>query len=242
MNQNPNTTGRPSSADASTKKPLTEEAKQMATNAVGQVKDVASNAVGQVKQQATARIDSQKDRAIGKITDVANAVRAAGDSIDEGPLPDLAERAADGIEGLANYFKNRTIGDLVGEVERFGRREPAIFLGASFALGLLGGRFLKSSSSNKGRMQMRDTFDDYAYEDHFGEDLFGVDEQRFHSMHGLDYQPPAPAPQPRVQVREMIAIEGDTTTNASTTLGGGMGKPTMGKPTTGNQGGGTGRY
>ena len=228
MNQNSNTTGRLSSADGPGKKPLTEEAKQVATTAASQVKDVASSAVDQVKQQATARIGSQKDRAVEKISDVASAVRAAGDAIDDGPLPDLAERAADGIEGLANYFKSRTIGDLVGEVERFGRREPAIFLGASFALGLIGGRFLKSSSNTRTRRaQARDTFDghrDDVHGDHFGDDPFGVDEDRFHSMHGLDYVPPPRAAEPpaRVQVREMISVDGDQTTKnqPSTTLGG----------------------
>jgi hypothetical protein len=228
MNQNPNTTGRPSSAEGQGNK-IADEAKQLATNAAGQAKNVAANAVGQVKQQAASRIDSQKERAVGRIEDVASAVRAAGDSLEEGPLPDLAERAADGIESFASYFKSRTVGDLLGEVESFGRREPAIFLGAAFALGLLGGRFLKSSSTSRTRSMDR-------FPDHFGEDLYGVDEHRFETMRGLDYTDrTAPAPQ-RMQRQPGGSIEG-TRPQSSSTLSG-IGNPS----TTGNRGGGAGQY
>ena len=35
---------------------------------------------------------------------------------------------------------------MVTQVEQYARRQPAIFLGGAFALGLLGARFLKSSN------------------------------------------------------------------------------------------------
>jgi hypothetical protein len=91
-------------------------------------------------------VEAQKDKAAEKIGSVAGALRAAGEPLAEiGPLPDLAGRAADQIESIAEYVQSRTVGDIAREVERFARREPAIFLGAAFGIGLLAGRFLKSS-------------------------------------------------------------------------------------------------
>jgi hypothetical protein len=151
MNQNSNVNGgRVSSPDGSNKKNVVEEAKQAASQAASEVKEVATRTTEKVREQASQRIGAQKERAVERIGGVAEALRTAGDSMDEGPLPDLAGRAADSIEGLAEYFKSRTVGELIGEVERFARREPAIFLGASFAVGLIGGRFLKSSRSSRG--------------------------------------------------------------------------------------------
>jgi hypothetical protein len=135
MNQNSNL-NRPSVSEDG-KKTVVDDAKQ-----------IASHATERVQEQASQKLDSQKRRAVDTIGDVAAAVRTAGEGLDDGPLPDLAERAADSIENVASYIQSRTVGDILGEVERFARREPAIFLGASFAVGLLGGRFLKSSARN----------------------------------------------------------------------------------------------
>jgi hypothetical protein len=252
MNQNSNLNGRASSPDG-TKKNVVEEVKQAATHAASEAKQVATKATDKVREQASEKIDAQKDRAVETIGGVANALRTAGDSMDEGPLPDLAGRAADSIEGLAEYFKNRTVGDLVGEVERFARREPAIFLGASFAIGLIGGRFLKSSARTSGRQSFRGGSDD---------------EHDFHPYglheHELDrrIEPPSYASMPRRPVSQASrATQGgrlDTATptpmtkpvstspvttspirSVGTEMGGGINPPsgTPGKTPTGNRGG-----
>jgi hypothetical protein len=46
---------------------------------------------------------------------------------------------------------------LVGDVENFARRQPALFIGGALALGILAARFLKSSS------QQGSTMRDYGY-------------------------------------------------------------------------------
>ncbi|GAC1352674.1 MAG: hypothetical protein NVS3B20_12670 [Polyangiales bacterium] len=134
MDQYPNSSG---SDDNKAKKPIVDEAKQVATHAADQV-----------RERATSTIASQKDRAVSTIGNVAEALRETSDKMKDSPLSGIADKAADGVEGFANYFKTRNVGDIFGEVERFARREPAIFLGASFALGLFGGRFLKSSAKS----------------------------------------------------------------------------------------------
>ena len=77
-------------------------------------------------------------------------VSARAHRIGAGPgFGDVAGRAADGIEKVAEFFEDKQIGDVVRDVERFARKEPALFVGAAFALGLIGGRFLKSSAPRR---------------------------------------------------------------------------------------------
>ena len=146
MNQNPNMNGRPSKPDdGAGKQSLVDEAK-----------NVAGHVAEQARDQATSKIDAQKEKAVETIGNVADAIRGAGGKLEgQGPLPQIADQAADTIESVANYFRTRNVGDLVREVERFARREPAIFLGASFAIGLIGGRFLKSSKPSGARESSR---------------------------------------------------------------------------------------
>lgn len=109
------------------------------------------------KEQVVTRAESGKENVAEKIGSVAGALRAAGEPLtDMGPLPELAERAADKIESIAEYVQSRTIGDLVQEVTLFARREPAIFLGSAFGLGLLAGRFLKSSPRREIHPEIQD--------------------------------------------------------------------------------------
>jgi len=49
------------------------------------------------------------------------------------------------VENWADYVQQTDVRQMADRVESFARREPAIFLGGAFALGLLGARFLKSS-------------------------------------------------------------------------------------------------
>jgi hypothetical protein len=64
---------------------------------------------------------------------------------DQGAVAGYAEQAADRLDGAAEYLRQRDVPQLVDEVEGFARRQPAMFLGAAFGLGLLAARFVKSS-------------------------------------------------------------------------------------------------
>jgi len=122
---------------------------QQAGEVVDQAKQTAGEVAGRVREQATSQLDTRKDQTADTLGSVAQALRQTGDQLnqqDQGAVAQYADQAAQQIERLSTYLRNRNVGDLVGEVERFARRQPAIFLGGAFALGLLGARFLKSSS------------------------------------------------------------------------------------------------
>jgi hypothetical protein len=105
-----------------------------------------------VKDTATAQLANQKNRATDGLGELAQAVRRTSQPLREShqdTIAEYVERAADGIERFSTRLRQREIGDLVDEAQRFARRRPALFIGGAFAAGLLTARFLKSSSDQK---------------------------------------------------------------------------------------------
>jgi len=126
-----------------------DQAQQAAAPAIDQAQQTAGQVVDQARQTVTSRVSSQKDRAATSLTTVAQAIRQTGDSLrqqDQAAVADYTDTAAQYVERFSNFLQGRDVGQLVGDVERYARRNPAMFLGSAFTLGLLGARFLKSSS------------------------------------------------------------------------------------------------
>jgi len=66
---------------------------------------------------------------------------------DQAFVADYVDQAAGQIERFAGYLENRSVDELMYDAERFARRQPAMFLGGAFVLGVLAARFLKSSAA-----------------------------------------------------------------------------------------------
>jgi hypothetical protein len=115
-------------------------------NVVDHAKEAASEVAGQTKDKLDDVLRAQKDRATGSIDNVADALRKTGQALEQ--PGEYVERAAERIEQVGGYLREHSLRDIVQDVERFARREPAIFLGGAFTLGLLAARFLKSSSAH----------------------------------------------------------------------------------------------
>jgi hypothetical protein len=116
---------------------------------VDQAQEKTGQVVDQVKQQATTQISTQKDRAVDTLSSVAQAIRQTGRQLqdqDQSAIGQYANKAADQIERISGYLQHRDVNQIVREAEGFARREPALFLGGAFALGIFAARFLKSSS------------------------------------------------------------------------------------------------
>ncbi len=126
----------------------------------------ASGIVGRVREQATAQLDSQKTKATDGLGTVAEAVRHTTRHLREGQhdtVARYAEQAADQIERFSQRLRDKDIGELMNDAQQLARRQPALFVGGAFALGLLGARFLKSSAPDDGAVQYRGS-GDYGYQ------------------------------------------------------------------------------
>lgn len=147
-----NTTSDASREAQNTASSSTREVTDQVKETVGQVADQAQQAAGQVvdqaRQQVSSRLAGQKDRAAEGLTSVAQALRQTGQQLreqDQQAVTSYIDSAASQVERVSNYLKQNDLGRLIDDVEHFARRQPALFLGGTFVLGLLGARFLKSS-------------------------------------------------------------------------------------------------
>ncbi|MBV9471148.1 MAG: hypothetical protein JO316_07935 [Abitibacteriaceae bacterium] len=120
---------------------------------VSQAQQKTGEIAGQVQQQATSRIEQQKQHAAEGLGSVAESLRQTGQQLRDNDqsvvtqyMAQYGEAAANQVEQVSNYLRERDVNQIVHEVEDFARREPALFIGGAFLLGLLGARFLKTSS------------------------------------------------------------------------------------------------
>jgi hypothetical protein len=105
-----------------------------------------------VRARAAAQLNTQKNRATDGIGSVAQAVRDTTQHLRESQHETVAqyvEQAADRLERFSTSLKNKDVGELVEDAQRLARRQPALFVGGAFALGLVGARFFKSSPNNE---------------------------------------------------------------------------------------------
>jgi hypothetical protein len=113
---------------------------------------VASQTLGQVTDKASTAIDQGKATLAQGLTTVVESIRSMGEQLrtaDQGGVvaftANYGDMLANQVENIAGYLEGRDTRQLVSDVQRFARRNPAVFVGSAFALGLLAARFLKSS-------------------------------------------------------------------------------------------------
>ena len=133
-----------------------EAAKEVYTEAKGRAEQAVGHVYEKVSDQTSAKISDKKSQVaqgFSKVADNLRQVEENNNAEQETPIADVAEKytdtLAEKIEKASDYIDNREIGEMLGDAERFARRNPAIFIGGAFALGLLLARFLKSSGSKK---------------------------------------------------------------------------------------------
>ena len=116
-----------------------------------------NNVVTTVKDRATAQLDTQKGRATEGLDAISHAVRQTTAQLRNDQHDTLAQyidQVADQLERFASSVREKSVNELMQDVRHLGQRQPALFIGGSFAVGLLAARFLKSSQRNG----------DYAYD------------------------------------------------------------------------------
>lgn len=153
--------GNSSSMDAGQ---MASEAKNQAQQAAGTAQEKLQQAAGtaqeKVQQRVQSQIDAQKARAAETLGSVAQSLRSSGQQL-QGQQQDgvsrIMQQAADRVERVADYIENADVGELMHQAEDFARRQPALFVGGAFALGVLGARFLKSSKDNLIRDELYET-------------------------------------------------------------------------------------
>jgi len=129
------------------------EVKERGKELLEQAKSAAGDAYESLTDKATSTLEERKAGLTGGLTSVADSIRKVGDSLAQTPNTNFvtensaryADTAAQKVEQAARYFQNHDLKAMGRDAEDYARRNPALFLGGAFVLGLLASRFLKSS-------------------------------------------------------------------------------------------------
>ena len=98
-----------------------------------QAKQTTSEVVNQVQQRAGYQINRQKETAASELSTVVNAVRRFGETLNNegnGPIARFAaqygDKAANSLDRFATYLRDQDPKRLLDDVQKFGRRQPAL--------------------------------------------------------------------------------------------------------------------
>jgi uncharacterized phage infection (PIP) family protein YhgE len=102
------------------------------------------------KAEARRIASQQKAAGADRLGEVAGAVHGAARSLEAG-MPQMASYVHDAavrLEDAAKTLRQRNVDDLMSEIGRFARSQPALFFGGAMLAGFALTRFLRSSASN----------------------------------------------------------------------------------------------
>jgi 2-succinyl-5-enolpyruvyl-6-hydroxy-3-cyclohexene-1-carboxylate synthase len=105
---------------------------------VGQhASEAAKSVLGTLKEQARTAAETQKTRVADGLASAAQAVHRSGESLEgqQDWFAQLIERGADEVSQLATSLRGADVQTLMTELAGFARRQPALFVGASMAVG-----------------------------------------------------------------------------------------------------------
>jgi hypothetical protein len=146
----PTVVGAASAADSSRESPsAVDTIREQVGPLVDTMRERVGPIAGQVKDQASAVAQQQMTSAAEGLDSAAGAVNAVGDRLRENNLGELSQytdMTADQIEKLANWLRTTTPEEIAHGIEDFAKKQPAVFVAGALALGLIGVRFLRSTS------------------------------------------------------------------------------------------------
>jgi hypothetical protein len=122
---------------------VAEEAREIGSS----VKSEALGVVSAVRQGLADKAEEQKDGVADRIGAIADRAHSTADELRdrEAWLAGLIDRGARELDGFADAVRHRDITTIWGSLESFGRRQPALFMGAAVAAGFALTRLVRAS-------------------------------------------------------------------------------------------------
>ncbi|HEX6643489.1 MAG TPA: hypothetical protein VF037_02370 [Gemmatimonadales bacterium] len=126
----------------------TTTARDKAAQMKNKIAEEARTRLEEAREKAGTAVDERKGQLAGSMSSVAGAVRRSTDQLrEEGHdrIAGYADSLAQQFDRAAGYLRERDGRQLREDLEGIARRQPALVIGAAFALGVLAARFLRSS-------------------------------------------------------------------------------------------------
>ncbi|MET0427876.1 MAG: hypothetical protein ABW026_05190 [Microvirga sp.] len=101
------------------------------------------------REQATDYADKRKGDVAQSVADFAHSLRESTATFEDRPnIKAVVDSAAEGLDHLAGTIRDRSYGEIFGDVEEIMRQRPAAVVAVSVALGFLTARFIKSTAAD----------------------------------------------------------------------------------------------
>lgn len=101
------------------------------------LKDSTARVVDHTKQVAKEKAEASAVRAGATVQDAATALRRVADDVqgDHAWMGSALRKSAEGLEAASDSLSGGDVSRALSNLDGFARRQPAVFLGASLALG-----------------------------------------------------------------------------------------------------------
>jgi hypothetical protein len=101
-----------------------------------------------VREGVRSRLDSGKRRTSGTLNAIASSLRQG--NVEDEETARFMQKAGDQVEKLSQYLDTTDVQQIARQAEDLARRQPAVFLGTAFVLGLAAARFFKAGRQRSG--------------------------------------------------------------------------------------------
>jgi hypothetical protein len=151
---------------------VAEEAREQAAG----LADLAKEEVSAVADKARSMAADQKDMLAEQVGGMAEAIDRAASELEtsNGPSAQYARIIADNAQKLSATIRDNSVDDLLGIAQDFGRRQPALFVGAAALLGFAASRFVTASAKRREEQQSATVPDNGGYQEYAGEPASNV--------------------------------------------------------------------
>jgi ElaB/YqjD/DUF883 family membrane-anchored ribosome-binding protein len=125
--------------------PISEDQKQ-------QISDKAGQVTNQLQAQITSQVGTRAAQWGDQASTIAGALRTTGQDLgDQGQdaPAKVVNMAADRVDRLGQYLSYSDPNQILNDIEDLCRQQPWVVIAGGIALGFLGARFLKASSSRR---------------------------------------------------------------------------------------------
>lgn len=126
-----------------------EKPEQAAEVGAGRLKEHMHSMGEDVKQRGRNVLERQKHNLAQTLHHVCEALRAASGKLKEENnegVAEYTEALSERLDEAADYVDDVPVEDMLSNIERFARRQPHIFLGGMFLVGMAAARFLKAAN------------------------------------------------------------------------------------------------
>jgi ElaB/YqjD/DUF883 family membrane-anchored ribosome-binding protein len=127
--------------------------KQKVSDNIHAASDFAQQEVATVTDKAKEAADEQKNFLADKVIGVAQAMEKVAKELEQGDNPEIGRMTrslGSTMQKFSDDIQDRSLGEIAGMAEDFGRKQPLAFLGIAAVAGLAASRFLTASAPPAG--------------------------------------------------------------------------------------------